>query len=97
MKKIIKTDRPFDMLVPVWHSAPDKSLSKLQYDRQMIRVEFPPGEYCTETLEKLVIRGADVTSEEVQVYLAQLGFVPMGDGIHIEGITSGLDPDQECN
>lgn len=97
MRKTIKTDRPVEMLIPVWHIKAERQLQALDYDRPMVRFVLPPGSYDCGRLEKWVLRGADV-SEEDQEYLASLGFVPgLEPGDYIEGITSGLDPDHECN
>ena len=97
MRKTIKTDREVEMLIPVWHTKAERQLQALDYDRPMVRFVLPPGSYDCENLEKWVLRGADV-SEEDQNYLASLGFVPgLEPGDYIEGITSGLDPDHECN
>ena len=97
MRKTIKTDRAVEMLIPVWHTKAERQLQALDYDRPMVKFTLPPGSYDCENLEKWVLRGADV-SEEDQLYLAQLGFVPgIGLDDYIEGITTGLDPEEELN
>lgn len=97
MRKTIKTDRAIELLVPVWFTKAERQFQALDYDRPMTRFVLPPGSYDCESLEKWVLRGADV-SEDDQMYLAKLGFVPgMVAGDYIDDVTTGLDPEEEMN
>ena len=97
MRKNIKTDRPITITIPVWHQSRDLKLSRLDYDRQMVRIELKPGTYSTEMLEKLIIKGADIDRKTLD-YLKKLGYKPgVSPEDDFDGISTYLDPEDELN
>ena len=97
MRKNIKTDKPITITCPIWHVNRDMKLSRLDYDRPMVRIELRPGTYSCEMLEKLIIKGADIDKDTIK-YLKKLGYCP---GVSLEdefdGISTYLDPEDELN
>ena len=97
MRKNIKTDKPITITIPVWYSQRDLKLSRLDYDRQMVRIELKPGTYSCEMLDKLVFRGADIDSDTIK-YLKKLGYCPgVSPEDEFDGISTYLDPEEELN
>jgi len=97
MRKNIKTDRAITVTIPVWYSQRDLKLSRLEYDRQMVRIELKPGTYSTEMLEKLIIRGADIDRKTLD-YLKKLGYKPGAlPEDEFDNISTYLDPVEELN
>ena len=97
MRKNIKTDKPITITLPVWHAMRDMKLSRLDYDRQMVRIELRPGTYSCEMLEKLIIKGADIDRKTLD-YLKTLGYKPGAiPEDEFDNISTYLDPEEELN
>lgn len=97
MRKNIKTTKAITLYLPVWHSEHDPKLNNLSYTRQMVKIELKPGTYSCDMLDKLLVRGAD-TDLDTQDYLESLGYIPhMTDDFKFNGVTTGLDPEEDLN
>lgn len=96
MRKQIILKRPINLMIPVWHIAPNKSFDRFPHNRDMVIVPFPVGTYERSMFDGLVFRGATADLETVE-YLASCGYVPgMVDG-ELTDVTTGKDPETELN